>query len=257
MNRMCLPLALASILLAQHDGVHNPHQTAADIEAGGRIFRSHCAECHGLRGEGGRGPDLTQGAFRRGSSDAALRRTISEGVPGTEMPGIYFSDHQVWQIVAFVRALSSRPRIVNLAGSAAEGEKLFRKQGCGKCHMVRGEGGRLGPDLSHIGSARTAAHLRESIVNPQREVLPAYWQARAVQKDGNTVSGILLNEDHVSIQILDSSENLRSLLKRDLANVSIDKTSLMPPYAAALTARQLDDVVAYLASLREAEEVSQ
>src|ERR1043165_4997870 len=125
MNRMCLPLALASILLAQHDDVHNPHQTAADIEAGGRIFRSHCAECHGLRGEGGRGPDLTQGAFRRGSSEAAPRRPISEGVPGTEMPGIYFSDHQVWQIVAFVRALSSRPRIVNLAGSAAEGEKLF------------------------------------------------------------------------------------------------------------------------------------
>src|SRR4051812_48007534 len=102
--RFPLLLALfACSLTAQHDDEKNPHQSPADIDAGGRIYRSHCAECHGLKGEGGRGPDLTRGDFRHGASDGALLRTISRGVPGTEMPSVYFSDDQIWQVVAFVR----------------------------------------------------------------------------------------------------------------------------------------------------------
>ena len=86
-----------------------PPANAADRAAGEKIFRSHCASCHGLNGAGGSGPSLTTGIFYHGSTDADLYRNISEGIPGTAMPDQFFSSAQIWQIVAYVRAVSSRP----------------------------------------------------------------------------------------------------------------------------------------------------
>ena len=87
---------LTAVLSAQ---VRNPYTSREDVAAGARSYRSHCAECHGLKGEGGRGPDLTRGEYRHGSSDAGLFKTIDDGIPGTQMPGIYYEDVQLWQLV--------------------------------------------------------------------------------------------------------------------------------------------------------------
>ena len=84
--------------------VVNPHATAADRAAGAKIFRSHCASCHGLKGTGGLGPNLTTGRFFHGDSDADLYDNIGGGIPGTAMPGVFFDGTQVWQIVTFVRS---------------------------------------------------------------------------------------------------------------------------------------------------------
>src|SRR6266702_63860 len=92
----------------------NPHNTAADRAAGARIFRSHCAPCHGTKATGGAGPNLTTGVFFHGGADADLYRNIGQGIPGTAMPDQFFDGTQVWQIVAYVRSLSERgtPEIV-------------------------------------------------------------------------------------------------------------------------------------------------
>jgi putative heme-binding domain-containing protein len=240
-----------TILPAQEADLRNPSTSPSDVAAGARIFRSHCAECHGLKGEGGRGPSLTMGQFRHGSSDGALLRTIMKGIPGTEMPGVYFEEHQVWQIVAFVRSLSARPVPRSLHGSPANGEKLFRgKGGCAGCHMVNGTGGRQGPDLSDIGARRSPEHLRTSLLEPNKEVLPAYWSLRLVLRDGSARSGFRLNEDTYSIQMLALDGSLHSFLKTDLRDTQISKTSLMPSYGKKLSGAEVDDLIAYLASLR-------
>ena len=67
--------AIAAVCLAQ--------ENAADLGKG--VFRIYCAACHGFRAQGGRGPDLSRGVFRSGDQDSDLLRTISRGVPGTEM----------------------------------------------------------------------------------------------------------------------------------------------------------------------------
>src|SRR5689334_10130352 len=95
-----------------------------DSAAGERLFRLHCAECHGVDGEGGAGPDLTRGMYRHGSTDAAIYRTISQGVPGTPMPANSLSDLQLWQIVRYVRALAGGTRVA-VSGDRARGEELF------------------------------------------------------------------------------------------------------------------------------------
>ncbi|MBM3775933.1 MAG: c-type cytochrome, partial [Acidobacteria bacterium] len=191
----CLLLLAAALLPAQHElAATNPHTSPEDVQAGGRIFRSHCAECHGPKGGGGRGPDLRRGEYFHGSSDAALFRVILNGIPGTQMPGVYFEGPQVWQLVSFVRSLAREAVPVTVPGDAARGEKLYRsKGGCAKCHSVQGQGGSLGPDLTHIGSMRTPDHLRASLIDPEREVLPASWSVKAVDAKGTAYSGILLN----------------------------------------------------------------
>ena len=57
------------------------------LEEGRVAFRGSCSLCHGIKGEGGRGPDLTIGVYSAGDSDADLYKVISNGVTGTEMPG--------------------------------------------------------------------------------------------------------------------------------------------------------------------------
>ncbi len=60
---------------------------------------ANCAPCHGYNGEGGRGPNLAAGRFYHGSTDLDLFNNVSNGIPGTEMPGNFYSADRIWQIV--------------------------------------------------------------------------------------------------------------------------------------------------------------
>jgi putative heme-binding domain-containing protein len=245
-----LALLLSAAAVAQDAAVRNPHTTAEDVAAGARIFRSHCADCHGIAGKGGKGPDLTTGEFFHGSSDAALLRNLSDGIPGTAMPGQFFSPDQIWQVVAFVRTLADKGSAAPPPGNAASGAKLFRGKGCIGCHLVRGEGGVNGPELSYLGSQRPAAQIRESILAPDKEVDMAWWQADIVMENGTAYKGFLINEDTYLVQMLHPSKGLLTLPKRDFRKFEVVKTSAMPAYQGKLQEAELNDLVAYLWSLK-------
>lgn len=247
MRPVLLTLLLAASCLAQDK---NPHTNAADVAAGAKIFRSHCADCHGLTGQGGKGPDLTTGQFFHGSSDAALLYNISEGITGTAMPGQFFSPDQVWQIVAYVRTLSAKGSAKAPEGNAAAGAQLFRNKGCIGCHLIRGEGGVNGPELSFIGSQRPATQIRKSIEEPNAEVDRAFWTADIILEDGTPYRGFLLNEDTYHAQMLHPTTGLVTLPKRNFRKFEILKTSSMPSYQGKLKPEELQDLVAYLWSLQ-------
>ncbi len=227
----------------------NPHTTPEDVAAGGRIYRSHCIECHGRDGTGGRGPDITRGDLRYGNSDAALADTISTGIPGTAMPLFFFNGKQLWQIVAFVQSLQREEP--EPPGNPAAGAALFRgKGGCLTCHMVDGQGGRQGPDLTTVGAKRSLRHLRSALLEPNQWVSPQDWKIQAKTKGGVRVEGIRLNEDTHSLQLLNSDDKLVSVVKSDLESYRIIKVSSMPPYAGQLSQSEVDCLVAYLYTLR-------
>ncbi|MCY4188523.1 MAG: c-type cytochrome, partial [Bryobacterales bacterium] len=74
-------LAAAPAVAQPADDIErNPYTSAEDVAAGGRLYRSHCAVCHGLDGQGGRGAALTSGRFRHGASARGLFRRISDGI---------------------------------------------------------------------------------------------------------------------------------------------------------------------------------
>src|SRR6185436_3702909 len=200
-------LLIAATAFGQDADIKNPHTTPADVAAGSKIFRSHCAECHGVNGEGGRGPNLRTGVFFHGSSDADLFGNITDGISGTAMPGVFFSRDQVWQAVAYVRSLS-RTGAGPPQGDPARGAKLFREKGCIGCHLLRGEGAFKGPDLSVIGSQRSAEHLRQAILDPNAKVLREFWVAKITLENGQNYAGFLLNEGAYSVQLLDFQKGL-------------------------------------------------
>jgi cytochrome c oxidase cbb3-type subunit III len=243
-----LAALLALPLAAQTPEERNPRTSPADIAAGAQTFRSHCSTCHGMKGEGGRGPSLATGQFFHGSTDAALLQNISRGIPGTEMPGIFYNADRVWQVVAYVRSLSAGAAAPK--GNAAAGLKIYRASGCPGCHRIKGEGGRFGPDLTAIGRVRSLEHLRNAVVKPDADVRPRFWVVQTGDAKGKYHDGFLLNEDTYTVQIIDFTDQLWSLNKADLNMYKISKTSRMPSFADRVTGANLDNLVSYLASLR-------
>jgi len=241
----------AATLLAQQDELRNPRTSPTDVAQGERTFRSHCSACHGLKGEGGRGPNLAAGIFYHGSTDSDLLQNISNGIGGTEMPGLFYSPDRVWQVVAYIRSLNAVPPEVS-AATVAAGKALFKAKSCSNCHRVNGVGGRMGPDLSAIGESRSVDHLRQSILDPNTDVRQRYWVVTITDDDGKTVDGFLMNEDTYTIQFIDGAGRLYSFDKAALKSFKIDRVSKMPPYKDKLSGDEVNALVAYLCSLRPA-----
>jgi len=243
--RFLLPLAAAGALLAQHG------YTQADIESGGRLYRTNCSSCHGPNGDSQPGVDLGHGKFRRATSDEEVSAIIMKGVPGTGMPPGNFSESQALTIVAYLRSMASSSNVAVTAGDPARGKSVFEGKGqCLNCHRVRGAGSRVGPDLTDIGMLRRTADLQQSLVDPDAEVLAGNRYYRVVTKDGQTVTGRLLNEDTFSVQMLDTSEKLRSFKIADLREHAFAAKSPMPSYKDKLTAAEMSDLIGYLTSLK-------
>lgn len=230
----------------------NPFNTEADVQQGGSLFQVTCAVCHGARGEGGRGADLTVGIYRNGGSDPELFRTIRSGIPGSEMPASRLSDDEIWKVTGFVKRLGSRGMAEKAPGDAAAGKELYAKNGCAGCHRIGDQGSEVGPDLTNVGRRRGLVFLEESLVKPNAMVANSYRAVQLMPKSGQAYGGIRLNEDDLSIQLRDMSGNLRSVMKDTLKEVKRDKPSLMPAYER-LSKTDLANLVAYLNSLKGAE----
>jgi putative heme-binding domain-containing protein len=241
-----------AMLYAQHgSSPDRPFSTPEDEAAGARSFRSQCAACHGGDATGGVvGPSLATGNFKNGGSDEALFRVITKGIPGTAMTAFALNGREVWQLIAYLRAVNIGKAAEQAKGDSTKGEQVFNANGCGHCHTNGKAGGFVGPDLSDIGSHRSLAQLEGAIVEPDADVGPDYWSLRARTKTGQTITGIRLNEDMTSFQIREASGHLRSVWKTDLASYEIVRTSPMPSFKGKISAGDLEDLIAYLASLR-------
>jgi putative heme-binding domain-containing protein len=275
-GRIVLALAGASLagLLAMTMvvGADDKNPFAGDAKAaklGEFQFRINCAFCHGLSGRGGgRGPDLTKAQKRHGNADADLFRTISQGVPGTAMPagtnggiGVGMTEEEIWQVITYLRSVQVKAPEKPI-GDAAHGKELFYGSArCGTCHMVEGKGGRLGPDLTVAGSVRSADSLVDSVRNPSRRLaqgikeaakeFPQEYETVTVRTpDGKKITGVTMNEDNFSLQMMDADQKIHLFEKDKLKSFEKSRESLMPPYdAKMLSDKDLDDLVAYLLSV--------
>jgi len=238
-------------------------------KAGEYEFRINCALCHGLGARGGgRGPDLTRAQKKHTHNDGEMFQVISNGIPGTAMPangtngqGVGMTDEEIWQIITYIRSQEVRAS-AKPSGDPAHGKELFYGDGnCAMCHMVAGKGGRMGPDLTGAGGSRTHDALVDSIRNPSRrlawglteatkEFPQEYESVTVVTMDGKKITGITLNEDSFTVQIMDSAENIHLLEKDKLKSFQKSGESAMPKYDAdVLSDREVEDIVAFLAGL--------
>jgi putative heme-binding domain-containing protein len=239
--------------LAQGVADRNPLDGNADaILAGMGQYRQRCADCHGTDGRGVRGPDITQ-IWSSGRTDQGLFRTIRTGVPGTEMPAFpapRTSDRDVWQILAYLRTLATPAPADPPRGNAENGARLFRTH-CVSCHQVNAVGGRIGPDLSRIGSARPRDVLVARIRRGSETFRPGFEPVTITPESGPPVAGVKKNEDLFSVQIMDTRERIQGYEKDKVKSVVDGTRSAMPVFGPdRLSDGELDDLVRYLQTLR-------
>jgi cytochrome c oxidase cbb3-type subunit 3 len=250
----CLALACVVVPSPSHaqtrPAASNP---PTDMAAGRQIFDAQCAWCHGNGGDGGTGPNL-HGRLRHATTHASVVEIILNGIPGTDMPSfrLGLTERAMKQTATYVQSLS-RAASQKIPGDAQRGATLYQSSGCASCHVVDGAGGVLGPELTSIGAQRGPAYLRDAIVTPAVAHPPGYLVVRAVPNNGPEVRGIRVNEDVFWVHIRDGSGRVHTLQKSELARLDRDfEGTLMPSYATRLQPAELDDVVAYLATLRGA-----
>jgi putative heme-binding domain-containing protein len=140
------------------------------------------------------------------------------------------------------------------SGDAAKGKALVESSGCLTCHRIEDKGSRTGPNLSDIGDRRKPERIQQSIVAPDDEVLPENRYVSVTLKDGSTVKGRLLNHDALSVQLIDSKEQLRSFQTSSIRGYTILLKGLMPSFQGKLSDQQIADIVAYLSSLKGTDE---
>jgi putative heme-binding domain-containing protein len=254
---VALALSLVSLpASSQHEkeGEKSKNPAIGDpkaIEAGKKLFRDGCGACHGPEGEGGRGPNLRLQVFWHPLDDDTLFKAVKNGIPGGGMPPANLPDDQSWQVVAYVRSLTS-PAIENaVPGDRTAGELVFSgKGGCANCHRVNGRGGLLGPDLSNVAATRSAAQIREAITEPDADGAPGYRAITVTLRGGKTVKGVARNRTNYSIQVQDAEGNLHLIRMSDVTAVTLSKGSPMPgDFAKRLTPEEIDNLVAYLGRL--------
>jgi putative heme-binding domain-containing protein len=156
-----------------------------------------------------------------------------------------------WRTAAYVRSLGRKPA-QQVRGDPTRGAATYEAKGCQTCHVIAGRGTALGPELTAIGALRGPAYLRESLVKPEAAHPPGYLVVRALPRDGAEVRGIRLDEDVFWVHVRDAAGTLHVLEKKHLQRLDRELTGTLMPSYASLSAAELDNLVAYLVSLRSA-----
>jgi len=247
-----LGLALAAMCAAQTPRTNPFANDPSAIGDARAMFSLRCAPCHGRDAAGGRAPDLTQSTYSVGDTDEDLFNVISNGAAGTEMPdfGARIGADNVWRLVSFIRSISKH-ETAQMKGNAENGKALFAGKGqCAQCHAIAGVGGRMGPQLTSVGRQRSLKYLRESLTDPNADLTPGYNTITVVTKEGKKIVGVQRNFDTFSAQLIDVAGNYYSFMKSDVTSLNRAYKSIMPDYKNTFSESEMDDILAYLATLR-------
>ncbi len=242
----------------------SPLAAAPDVSKVAQEFEQQCTGCHGSGGgKGDRAPALANSARLRGMTDPMIGAIIKNGASGG-MPGFGFDAGELAQYVALIRSWNQVSEVVSTPQQIAAGKAFFfGAGGCASCHMVRGQGGNNGPDLSMISERMSTEDMLRVLENPTAMMgkqstasCPGWafcpdlqWSVINVRmRDGSTVRGFARNEGENSLQVQTLDGKLQPIAVEDYVSYTREATALMPPLKA--TASQKTDLIAYLNSLK-------
>ena len=252
MRTLLLFLAFTISALGQNQGPDPlANVSPADVDRGKRLFQNNCAVCHGFDGTGGTGPSLAGAKLHRAPDNTALIELITGGLEDRGMPpSWHLLPNGPKLIAAYVRTLGAVEQ-TPISGNSDHGRGIYRKAGCGGCHIVSGQGTGIGPELTGVGLRRTSALIRKTIRHPDDSLPRGFVMVRAQAEGEPETTGVRVNEDSFTIQIKDANGRFRSFEKAKLVTLEkqLGKTP-MPSYADSLKGADLDDLVAYLTGLR-------
>jgi putative heme-binding domain-containing protein len=269
MKALYVIAVMAAVAPAAHAQQVDPYTgNTAAIEEGRGLYNGACTGCHGINGAAGEiGPGLAiPGRSYARNTDAQIFDAIKQGIPETAMPAHQskFNDDQIWKITAYVKGLRGTAIDAPSPGDIVHGEAVFwGKAECGSCHMVRGRGSVIGPDLSNLAGSRKTNSIIAALTSEQHRVygpggaqphnlvpLQTYPVVRVTTVGGKTVRGVLRNEDSFSMQIMGLDQQLYLLDRAKLKTIIYEPKGLMPTdYDKRLSKVEFDDLLAFLTRL--------
>ena len=145
---------------------------------------------------------------------------------------------------AFETLLASLPE-----GDPVRGHAVFagKTGSCTACHAMAYVGGRIGPDLSHIGAIRTPRDLLEAIVRPSASFVRSYEPSIVVTDDGRSFQGVVREETGGALAVQTSATTLERVPREAVESIEPGRVSIMPQgYDRLLSPQELADLVAFL-----------
>ncbi len=232
----------SAILVSWHDAEAQSNATRTD--AGKRAFEARCGGCHGADAAGGeRGPTLVDIRQPRATTPAALRQLIRTGIPGTGMPAFQIADDELDALVSHLELLTMPASDRPSDGDASAGERFFAGKGnCLSCHMVRGKGSVLGPDLSNLGRERRTPQIERAL----REPAAGSGAVSVRLRDGRRFRGLVRYESPFDMGVQTIEGSFESIAK-DRIEAITREPSLMPRVEAP--PEEMRDLLAYLTRL--------
>jgi putative heme-binding domain-containing protein len=146
------------------------------------------------------------------------------------------------------------PRPVEEAGASplgaggdwTRGKALFFGEAkCGTCHTIRGEGGKVAPELTNLVHWAPARILRE-IVEPSATLNPDYVNHLVELKDGRRLAGVVLTEGADRLRIVDTDAKEVIVSRGEIAQMKPSTVSIMPEGFKALGEEKLRDLLKFL-----------
>jgi cytochrome c oxidase cbb3-type subunit III len=240
------------------DGSPADKLTPEDIAMGKQLYAANCASCHGVDATGQLGPNLHGVVQRRGEEGVfGIVRNGMGGMP----PIMSINDQRVRQVIGYLRTLGESGSTEAATGDPANGKAVYEANGCATCHTIGTQGGSVGPPLTAIGRSRAPKYLHSFLLDPgknppsdmtlpERAANTGYLLVQVVTKDGREMTGIRVNEDTFTITLRDVAGHFYTYDKNTLKAIEPEPgKSVMPSYGN-LSAADLNDLVAYLASLK-------
>src|SRR5262245_1753407 len=166
--------AIVPFIVSAQQGPAQPHESPypdVDIAQGLTLYTARCVSCHGAQGDAIGGVNLRSGKYRNAITDVDLARFIRAGSPAG-MPAFALDNGDMAGIVAYLRNMNTFDAATVKTGDVARGRVVFDgKGGCAKCHRVGRTGSRVAPDLTDIGSLRSAGSLQRSLIDPTSQMM--------------------------------------------------------------------------------------
>ncbi|MDW3649797.1 MAG: HEAT repeat domain-containing protein [Bacteroidia bacterium] len=141
---------------------------------------------------------------------------------------------------------------VEKEGNASKGAQIYKRPSllCSTCHKLNGQGGKLGPDLSTLGTFSPTSGILESLLNPSDNIKQGYETVVLTRKDGTTVSGTLQRRSDTGAVIMDANNKIINVPNEEIAKLFISPISMMPAgLTNSLSEEELRDLLKYLSQL--------
>ena len=138
-------------------------------------------------------------------------------------------------------------------GNAGEGKKIFFERpeaSCVRCHKINGEGGEVGPDLSHIGAQKDRQYFLESIVLPNKDIAQGFESVLVTLKSGTSYAGVIKSDNASELVINSPEDGLVTVKKSDIQSRDKGLSPMPEGMGQVLTKQDLRDLVEFLSGLK-------